>query len=111
MGSVATYELSANGSFWWWCPGCDEPHRVPTQGDKVWKLTMEGDVPTLSPSIHVLPWKSGDPKYKSQPRCHSFIKAGKIEFLSDCEHALAGKTVDLPPWNDDESDFNSSPLP
>lgn len=28
--------------------------------------------------------------------CHSFVTAGRIEFLPDCTHALAGQTVDLP---------------
>lgn len=28
--------------------------------------------------------------------CHSFVRDGQIEFLSDCTHALAGKTVSLP---------------
>ena len=28
--------------------------------------------------------------------CHSFITDGKIQFLSDCTHDLAGKTVELP---------------
>lgn len=27
--------------------------------------------------------------------CHSFVRNGKIEFLSDCTHELAGKTVEL----------------
>jgi len=29
--------------------------------------------------------------------CHYFIKAGQIEFQGDSTHALAGKTVPLPP--------------
>jgi hypothetical protein len=29
-------------------------------------------------------------------QCHSFIRNGQIQFLSDCHHELAGKTVDLP---------------
>jgi hypothetical protein len=29
-------------------------------------------------------------------RCHSFVRAGMIEFLSDCTHELAGKTVPIP---------------
>ena len=29
-------------------------------------------------------------------RCHSFVRSGRIEFLSDSTHALAGQTVDLP---------------
>lgn len=28
--------------------------------------------------------------------CHSFVRAGRIEFLADCTHELAGQTVDLP---------------
>lgn len=28
--------------------------------------------------------------------CHSFVTDGRIQFLGDCTHALAGQTVDLP---------------
>ena len=28
--------------------------------------------------------------------CHLFLRAGRIQFLHDCRHALAGQTVDLP---------------
>jgi hypothetical protein len=28
--------------------------------------------------------------------CHSFVADGRIRFLDDCTHALAGQTVDLP---------------
>lgn len=28
--------------------------------------------------------------------CHSFVTDGRIQFLSDCSHALAGQTVPLP---------------
>lgn len=27
--------------------------------------------------------------------CHTFIRAGKIQFLADCTHRLAGQTVDM----------------
>ena len=30
--------------------------------------------------------------------CHSFVTDGRIQFLADCTHALAGQTVDLPEW-------------
>ena len=29
-------------------------------------------------------------------RCHSFVRDGKIRFLADSYHELAGQTVDLP---------------
>lgn len=28
--------------------------------------------------------------------CHSFVTDGRIQFLGDCTHALAGQTVELP---------------
>ncbi|MGC4033677.1 MAG: hypothetical protein QM754_18485 [Tepidisphaeraceae bacterium] len=31
-------------------------------------------------------------------RCHSFVRDGQIEFLGDCTHELAGKTVPLEPF-------------
>lgn len=31
--------------------------------------------------------------------CHSFVTDGKIQFLGDCTHKLAGHTVDLPDMN------------
>lgn len=33
--------------------------------------------------------------------CHSFIREGRIEFLTDCTHPLAGQTVDLPDIQED----------
>ena len=35
---------------------------------------------------------------RKQTICHVFIKEGKIEYLSDCTHSLAGTTIDLPDW-------------
>lgn len=33
--------------------------------------------------------------------CHSFITDGRVQFLGDCTHAFAGKTVDLPPLDEE----------
>jgi len=97
---------------WWWCPGCDEPHAVPVEGAAnssgagPWALALDADGrPTLSPSILVHGWKATEPGFKSQPRCHSFVVAGRIQFLGDCEHALAGQTVPIP----DEPPIDKAP--
>ena len=37
-------------------------------------------------------------------RCHSFVTDGRIQFLSDSTHVLAGQTVDLPPIADSMGD-------
>lgn len=75
-----------DGGIWFWCEGCDHAHQFGTS----WNITGTDDKPTVSPSILVT--------YNGEPpsRCHSFIREGRIEYLSDCTHALAGKTVDLP---------------
>ena len=83
-----------------WCPGCEENHQIDTAK---WEFDGDYDRPTFSPSYltwldpnpNVLPENDPDGKYRNGFRCHSFIKAGMIEFLSDCTHHLAGQTVAL----------------
>lgn len=85
------------------CPGCKCGHHVTTklkncaQGP-LWSWNGSLDAPTFSPSVLVttsLPQGRGLPDV---PRgtCHSFVTDGKIQFLGDCTHELAGKTVPLP---------------
>lgn len=75
------------------CPGCaqyDEPGStfIATHVfNSTWSYNGDGDSPTVSPSILV----TGH----DEKRCHSFIEEGRIRFLSDCSHSLAGKTVQL----------------
>lgn len=45
------------------------------------------DKPTFTPSLLI---------QNPAKQCHSWVTDGKIQFLNDCAHALAGKTVDLP---------------
>lgn len=62
------------------------------------KWTWNRDVfkPTLRPSILSNTVIDG-----KDIRCHSFITDGNIEFLSDCTHELAGKTLPLEDIEDD----------
>ena len=95
------------------CPGCNEPHgpvvaRSGKQPGPVWGWNRDLDRPTFTPSLLVrgtvpltdaqhAAWRRGEPLPVPVPRvCHSFIADGRIQFLSDCTHALAGQTVDLP---------------
>ncbi len=36
--------------------------------------------------------------------CHSFLTDGRIQFLDDCTHAMAGQTVDLPSFPHGKAD-------
>lgn len=80
-----------------WCPGCHMPHQV-QYGEGTgprWIWNGDADKPTFQPSILVrCPW--GEPPVDEI--CHSFVTGGRIQFLSDCTHALAGQTVDIPPF-------------
>lgn len=79
------------------CPGCDSLHVVYVggAGHPVWSFNESLERPTVSPSVLVT-WTEFDvPKV-----CHSFINDGRIQFLGDCTHALAGQTVDLPEFPD-----------
>lgn len=59
----------------------------------VWSFNGSLDKPTFAPSILVTRKEGAG---RAQKVCHSFIREGRIEYLSDCTHALAGQTVDLP---------------
>ena len=79
------------------CPGCGCAHYVNTikgeMGNPCWHFNGDVDNPTVSPSILVR-----YPTAEKMNICHSFVRNGKIEFLSDCTHELAGKTVELENW-------------
>lgn len=67
-----------DGRLIWWCPGCNEAHTIQTgQGDG-----------------HE--WMMRHPKWGRC--CHSFVVDGRMQFLGDCTHALAGQMVDIPDW-------------
>lgn len=78
-----------------WCPGCDQAHGVYVEKGNneqqiVWDFNGNMEKPTFSPSILL----SGHDKHI----CHSFVTDGRIQFLQDCTHHLAGFTADLPSW-------------
>ena len=96
------------------CPGCKGHHVI----NDLWSFNGDIDKPTFSPSVlvrsgHYAPhFKPGDncwctynaeQEKKGEPLapfkctiCHSFVRDGKIQFLNDCTHELAGQTVELP---------------
>lgn len=58
-----------------------------------WEWNGDATNPTFSPSILTqLPW--GEDQH--QIRNHVFVKNGMIQYLGDCTHEYAGKTMELP---------------
>lgn len=94
------------------CPGCNELHTIAVPD---WEWNGDTDRPTFRPSIlarsgHYLhgntpgncycdfaerhPDIAKDCTFKCY-RCHSYVTDGRIQFLNDCSHALAGQTVEM----------------
>jgi len=81
-----------------WCPGCDAPHAPRVDGGGTsWEWNGDMDRPTFTPSILVN--KPGPYHARQLPTCHSFVRDGRISFLTDCTHELAGRVVDLPAFD------------
>jgi len=71
------------------CVGCGYEHAfsLKSEGGNH-DFNMDLDCPTVSPSLlqNFTPGRT----------CHSFIVGGKIQYLGDCFHDYAGKTIELP---------------
>lgn len=72
------------------CPGCNETHHM---GANIHKWNGSVSHPTFTPSIL---WHCPNHKGVENYTCHSFVNDGRIQFLGDSTHALAGQTVELP---------------
>lgn len=105
MGIKLSKMTNQDGSFYGWmfeCPGCKSWHvcdsRWTFNGDEV-KPTFDGSVLCRS--------KYGDPP--TDRVCHLYVRDGKIEYLSDCTHEMAGQTIDMPDWESSDVGEGSGP--
>lgn len=88
----------------YWCPGCREVHsaeiREGSRASPSWTFNGDPTSPTLQPSVHYT--------YRV---CHHFVTDGRISFLNDSTHSLAGQAVPLPTlaeWDQDTLAFYRS---
>jgi hypothetical protein len=101
---------------WIITPGPFRNHFIPVQtrgtreGTGNWTWNGDTEKPTLRPSLLVTGMqlreefftneqreaiKRRENVHLTELRCHSWITDGKINFLSDSNHKLAGQTLDL----------------
>ncbi len=90
------------GRVMFWCPGCDGAHQV-SVGEGTgprWGYNGNEDAPTFTPSINVT-YNGPDAGLDGAlpAVCHSFVTDGRIRFLNDCTHSLAGQTVEIPDFD------------
>lgn len=109
MGQLISPKLYQSGPsrLWHLCPGCNEMHPIPIRTENepnnwVWSGGVES--PTFNPSFG---------QHAKNGYCHYFITRGKILFLNDCFHQLAGQTVEIPdcPVHDDGGLVRWNPSP
>jgi hypothetical protein len=92
-------------SLLFWCPGCASYsghgglHALPVEGTEQpqWYWNGNLELPTLEPSI-LTQSDYGDPPVHRV--CHSFLRDGVWDFLSDSTHVLAGQKVPMEPLPD-----------
>lgn len=99
--------IQEDGHVAFFCPGCKSHHRVRVPPHpNAWGFNGDYEHPTFTPSVLVRGFQDiTDDEHAALMRserierralvCHSFITDGKIQFLNDCTHALAGQTVAL----------------
>jgi hypothetical protein len=97
---LRTWRGGGRSGLMWWCLGCKEAHAITTlrddgQAHPCWSYNGDKDSPTFSPSVLVT--GGSDPNF----RCHTFVRNGEIQYLTDCTHELAGQTVPMEPIPDD----------
>lgn len=98
-----------DGTLAWYCPACKCDH----VSNGSWQFNGDfGNKPTFSPSFlvrtgHHVPSHTGDcwcthyERHPDKPKtfactiCHTFVTNGQIQYLSDCTHEYAGKTVEM----------------
>jgi len=107
------------------CRGCNMPHsvKIGTGPGPRWGYNGNPHAPTFTPSVlartttapegrevmtdeesreHAAIYAAGGFEAVMRSRfglvCHSFITDGRIQYLGDCTHSLAGQTIELPNW-------------
>lgn len=100
MNKVKGVLVNHGGRFLFHCPGCKGTHmfnlkpgkNLETGGDiPVWQWNQDLIKPTFNPSLLI---QDDDDKTV----CHLFVTDGRIQYLTDCQHELSGKTVDMLDW-------------
>lgn len=103
---IQQFENTKNRIFW--CPACNQVHTI----DDKWTYSGTDEKPTVRASVKAMYVKVPNPlphdengriMFDENKRvigakdmiCHLFITDGKIRYLNDCTHEMAGQTVDM----------------
>lgn len=82
-----------------YCPACEQLHhiRVGQKDEPNWGFDGDEEFPSFSPSLLVkcTYYENFNDDKPVKTVCHSFIKKGEWQYLSDSTHPLAEQTVKM----------------
>ena len=107
---MAKLHRIADNRYAFHCPACGHAHQIRVvdddgeEGRAGWTWNGSMDAPTFrgtkkDPRPSLLVNVGG--ANPTVPICHSVITDGKIAFIADSTHAMAGQTVDMPEWDNE----------
>lgn len=67
-------------------PGPIPVRVIPVEGDQGWEWNGDCEKPTIRPSLR---------SSMNEHVCHSYVTDGRIQFLDDSTHEMAGQQADL----------------
>ncbi len=71
--------------YYFFCPACNSNHKFEVRVGH-WSFNGNMEKPSFEPSLNLL---------LHGGRCHLFVKDGRIQYLGDCKHDLAGQSVEM----------------
>jgi hypothetical protein len=123
MSDDPVVRMGTDGRLMFWCQGCGMAHQIQHGVGNGPRWTWNGSLhkPTFQPSV-LVQWDTLSPAARQRNRefyaangrymtnaelpydehhvCHTFVTDGRVQYLGDCTHALAGQTVDLQPFDE-----------
>lgn len=111
MSAAGPFMRRVEGGYFAHCPGCDTWHHIavetPLANGARWSFDGNLEAPTFSPSLLIRTGRAVDPHFVREDgdppeTCHSFIRAWHWVFCGDSTHELAGQTVPMVPWPEDD---------
>lgn len=79
---------------------CEDPGNCGSSGHLILNASPTPNVPLPEPEDRVLGHNTPHTRDPAWGNCHSFLRSGRWEFLTDSAHALAGQTVPMVPLPD-----------
>lgn len=98
MGQLSQFLRNTEDGVAHYCIACRGLHNfsIKRPNHLAQRWTWNGHIvaPTFFPSMHIITRHLHDRKFMQS--CHYWIRGGRVEFLKDCTHSMAGVTISLP---------------